>query len=407
MLVTFFYAHHVCMADIREETLAQATWASLVESAVMLRHDLHRHPELAWQERRTASVIRERLSAAGIQWRACADTGTVAVIAPNAAGTPIALRADIDALPLHEATNLSHTSTLSGCMHACGHDGHTATLFAALWWLKQHESQLPGPVTLLFQPAEEGGHGARKMIEDGALEGVSKIYGWHNWPAIPFGKAVCPDGAVMAANGTFEIQLIGQGGHASQPELCRDPVLAASAVTLALQQIVSRHLRPQDAAVVSVTSIDAKSADTIIPDTARLSGSIRLAHDGIRARVEELITSISQDTANAYGVRAEVKLFPRYGATINHASAAANYRHALEAEFGASWHSRDTAMPIMASEDFSYYLNVIPGAYALVGADDNNGHAAPCHSPRYDFNDNLIRHMGRVYARLAGAPIPE
>lgn len=395
------------MTDIREDTLARATWTSLVESAVMLRHDLHRHPELAWQEERTASVIRERLSAVGIAWRACANTGTVAVIAPNATGAPIALRADIDALPLNEATQLSHASTSPGCMHACGHDGHTATLFAALWWLKQHEAILPAPVTLVFQPAEEGGHGARKMIEDGALDGVSKIFGWHNWPAIPFGKAVCPDGAVMAANGTFEIELLGQGGHASQPELCRDPVLAASAVTLALQQIVSRHLRPQDAAVVSVTSIDAKSADTIIPDTAKMCGSIRLAHDGIRGRVEDLITSISQDTARAYGVRAEVELFPRYGATINHAGAAAEYRQVLAAEFGDAWHSSDTAIPIMASEDFSYYLNKIPGAFALVGADDNNGHAAPCHSTRYDFNDSLIRHMGRVYARLAGAPLPE
>jgi amidohydrolase len=395
------------MADIREDTIAQATWASLVESAVILRHDLHRHPELAWQEQRTASVIRERLSAAGIQWRACANTGTVAVIAANAPGAPIALRADIDALPLNEATSLAHASIVSGCMHACGHDGHTATLFAALWWLKKNERQLPAPVTLLFQPAEEGGHGARKMIEDGALNGVSKIYGWHNWPAISFGKAVCPDGVVMAANGTFEIQLTGQGGHASQPELCRDPVLAASAVTLALQQIVSRHLRPQDAAVISVTSIDAKSADTIIPDSARLCGSIRLASDSIRARVEELITSISQDTANAYGVRAEVKLFPRYGATINHADAAADYRQVLAAEFGDSWHSGDTAMPIMASEDFSYYLNVIPGAFALIGAGDDGGYSAPCHSTRYDFNDRLIQCMGRVYARLAGAPIPE
>lgn len=395
------------MTDIREDTIAQATWASLVQSAVMLRHDLHRHPELAWQEQRTARVIRERLSAAGIQWRACAETGTVAVIAAHASGKPIALRADIDALPLQEATNLAYASTLSGCMHACGHDGHTATLFAALWWLKKHEKELHAPVTLLFQPAEEGGHGARKMVEDGALQGVSKIYGWHNWPAIQFGKAVCPDGAVMAANGTFEVTLIGQGGHASQPELCRDPVLAASAVTLALQQIVSRYLRPQDAAVVSVTSIDAKSADTIIPDRAILSGSIRLAHDGIRARVEELITSISQDTAHAYGVRAEVKIFPRYGATINHASAAADYRHALEAEFGGSWHSDGTAIPIMASEDFSYYLNEIPGAFALVGAGDQSGPAAPCHSPRYDFNDSLIQRMGRVYARLAGAPIPK
>jgi len=395
------------MADLRESTLTQASWSTLVASAIDLRHDLHRHPELAWQEQRTASVIRERLSAAGIAWRVCADTGTVATLAPDATGTPIALRADIDALPIVEATDVAHVSTHTGCMHACGHDGHTATLFAAIWWLKQHEAQLPGPVTLVFQPAEEGGHGAREMIQDGSLDGVARIYGWHNWPAIPFGKAVCPDGAVMAANGTFHIDLLGKGGHASQPEACRDPVLAASAVTLALQQIVARHLPPQEAAVVSVTSIDARSADTVIPDTARLSGSIRIAHDGLREKVQSLIASIADDTARAYGVTATPTFLPRYGATINHTDAAADYRVALAEEFGPAWHSDATPVPIMASEDFSYYLNEIPGAYALVGADDGQGHDLPCHSPRYDFNDKLIRHMGRVYARLAGAPIPE
>ncbi len=395
------------MTDVREENLRHASWSSLIAAAIDLRHDLHRYPELAWQEQRTASVIRERLSAAGIVWRACADTGTVATLAPQASGAPIALRADIDALPIVEATDAAHQSAHPGCMHACGHDGHTATLFAALWWLKQHEASLTSPVILLFQPAEEGGHGARKMIEDRALDGVSCIYGWHNWPAIPYGKAVCPDGAVMAANGTFHINLIGKGGHASQPEACRDPVLAASAVTLALQQIVARHLPPQAAAVVSVTSIDARSADTVIPDQARLSGSIRLAHDGLRDQVQSLIASISESTARAYGVTADVSFLPRYGATINHADAAASYRHALHQEFGADWHSDATPVPIMASEDFSYYLNRVPGAYALVGADDGHGHDVPCHSPRYDFNDKLIRHMGRVYARLAGAPVPQ
>ncbi len=394
------------MTEITDDNISDLGWADCVASATRLRHALHEQPELSWQESQTAASIRERLTALGIPWRACADTGTVAVLAGSAAGPHIALRADIDALPIHEATGLDYASGTPGCMHACGHDGHTATLYAALCWLKKHEAQLPAPVTLLFQPAEEGGHGAREMIADGALDGVTCIYGWHNWPAIPYGQAVCPDGPVMAANGTFRIQVQGRGGHASQPELCRDPVLAASAITLALQQIVSRRLPPQEAAVVSVTNINAASADTVIPDQVVLGGSIRLTRDANRPLVEQLITDIVRDTALAYGVTAQAEMTPRYGTTCNHPQAAQAYRQALSGEFGPDWRSGQTLVPIMASEDFSYYLREIPGAFALVGADPGSGNAEPCHSPRYDFNDALIARMGRVYAHLAGAPPP-
>ncbi|MDX1497691.1 MAG: amidohydrolase, partial [Salinisphaeraceae bacterium] len=290
--------------------------------------------------------------------------------------------------------------------HACGHDGHTATLFAAAWWLKRHENELPGPVSLLFQPAEEGGHGAQRMIEDGALQGIDCIFGWHNWPAIPFGQAVCPDGPVMAANGTFEIEITGEGGHASQPDNCRDPVLAAAAITTALQQIVARRLPPQQAAVISVTSINAPSAATVIPDTARIGGSFRIADDGLRDRIGALITEISESTARAHNVEAVVSMHPRYGVTENHPEAAAQMRSSLKNILGEQWHSTATPVPIMASEDFSYYLREIPGAYALVGADDGQGHNLPCHSPRYDFNDALIPLVARLYLELACAPAP-
>lgn len=385
-------------------------WDQCIETATGLRHTLHRQPELSWQEVVTADCIRKLLTHAGIDWRPCADTGTVAKLAENASGRHIALRADIDALPMYEATGVEWASEINGCMHACGHDGHAATLYAAALWLKQHESSLPGPVTLLFQPAEEGGHGARHMIEDGALEGVDAIFGWHNWPAIPFGKAVCPDGPVMAANGTFGITVTGQGGHASQPELCRDPVLAAAAITQALQQIVSRHLPPQQAAVLSVTSInapaDGEAAATIIPDTAHIGGSFRIADDGLREKVTRLITQIATDTAHAHNVNADIGISPRYDTTSNHPAEAEVFRRVLAEEYGDAWQSLDTPAPIMASEDFSYYLNIVPGAYALIGADDGLGHDIPCHSTRYDFNDALIPVVTRLYARLAGAPIP-
>ncbi len=381
-------------------------WSALIDDAQSFRRDLHAAPELPWKEVKTAEAIRARLDALGIEWRACAGTGTIGYLAKSAPGRRIALRGDIDALPIVEQTNHDWRSQHEGCMHACGHDGHTATLMAAATWLKSHEDALPGPVTLLFQPAEEGGHGAKKMIEDGALENIDVVFGWHNWPAIPFGQAVCPDGAIMAGNGTFNITVKGAGGHASQPELVRDPVLAAAAITMALQQIVARRVSPQRSVVVSVSSIDAPSYDTIVPEQAKIGGSIRITDPDDRDFVNGLIEQIARDVGAAYGVEATTEIIRRYDATINHADAAAEMRSALSDELGADWLSTETATPIMASEDFSYYLKEKPGAFALIGADDGNDHDEPCHSPRYDFNDRLIPVVTRLYARLAGAPLP-
>lgn len=382
-------------------------WNTLIDDAVALRRALHRRPELTWAEAETARTIREALDRAGIPWRVCAETGTVATLAADSPGRHIALRADIDALPIVENTGVPWASEVAGSMHACGHDGHTAAMVVSALWLKLHEAALPGPVSLFFQPAEEGGHGAKRMIEDGALEGVDAVFGWHNWPAIRFGQAVCPDGPVMCANGTFRVTVEGRGGHASQPEACRDPVLGAAAITMALQQVVSRRLPPQEAAVVSVTWVDAPSADTVIPDVAKLGGSMRFADDSLRATLGELITRTAEDTARAFGVAAEVEVFSRYGATVNDPKEAAVYRAALDAEFGPDWRSEKTPVPIMASEDFSYYLSEVPGAFALIGADDGYGHDSPCHSARYDFNDALIPRVARIYARLVGAPLPD
>lgn len=381
-------------------------WDTLINDSVALRRELHRHPELGWEEHQTAYRIRQQLTRLGIAWRVCADTGTVATLAADKPGRHIALRADIDALPIVESSGVQWHSHSHGCMHACGHDGHTASLHAAAAWLKQNEASLPGPVSLLFQPAEEGGHGAKRMIDEGALDEVDAIFGWHNWPAIPFGQAVCPDGAVMAGNGTFKIVLSGRGGHASQPELCRDPVLAGSAVVLALQQIVSRRLAPQQAVVLSVTSFDAVSGSTVIPEEAELQGSFRLTDPTTREPLKELISDIARSTAAAYGVECEVQLFPRYDATVNHAAEAAQYRQALHEEFGPQVLSSGTALPIMASEDFSYYLKEVPGAFALIGSDDGNNHHHPCHSSKYDFNDALIPHVARIYSRLVGVTAP-
>ncbi|MFV8816096.1 N(2)-acetyl-L-2,4-diaminobutanoate deacetylase DoeB2 [Haliea sp. E17] len=380
----------------------QASWSRLLDETLTLRHLLHRLPELTWQEHNTAELIRNALDRLHIPWRACARHGTLATLAPTAGGDHIALRADIDALPITEATGLDYQSENRGCMHACGHDGHTAVLWGAAALLKRREAELPGPVTLLFQPAEEGGHGAREMIAEGALDGIDRIFGWHNWPAIPLGKAACPDGPVMSGNGTFEITLTGKGGHASQPELCRNPVVAVGAIAVNLQQIVAQRLAPQDAAVVAVTSIDAPSGSTTFPDTAKLGGSIRLGRPGLREPINALIRQISENIAHSYGVVAQVEIVPRYEATINHACAARVYREALAGEMGEHWNMENLPLPIMASEDFSYYLDNIPGAFALVGMAQEERFAIPCHSPRYQFNDALIAPMVRTFCRLAG-----
>ncbi|MDO7597641.1 MAG: N(2)-acetyl-L-2,4-diaminobutanoate deacetylase DoeB2 [Pseudomonadota bacterium] len=387
------------------------SWQDILESAIASRHWLHQHPELTWEEAQTADYIRTKLTELGITWRACAQYGTVATLASLADGPHIAFRADMDALPITETSGVDYCSIESGKMHACGHDGHTATLLATAAWFRQNESLLPHPISLLFQPAEEGGHGAKKMIEDGALKGIDCIYGWHNWPALAYGEALCPDGPVMSGNGTFHITLKGKGGHASQPEMTHDPILAAAAVTLNLQQIVSRRLPPQTNAVVSVTSIDAISNVTVIPDKVKLEGSIRLSQPQWRAPINQLIEEITTATAKSYGVEADIEIRSRYEATINHPEPAGHYRVALQEE-GSDYTTRSKLlMPLMASEDFSYYLNEIPGAFALVGmaedSEEGQKFSAPCHSPRYVFNDDVIEKVVKVFSRLAGAAVPE
>jgi hippurate hydrolase len=312
----------------------------------------------------------------------------------------------MDALPIAEQSGAPWCSKQSGIMHACGHDGHTAALLGTASWLKQHEAELTLPVTLLFQPAEEGGHGAREMIADGALNGIDEIYGWHNWPGIPFGELLCPSGTVMAGNGTFAVDIAGQGGHASQPERCKDPILAAAAITLNLQQIIARRVAPQSSAVVSVTSIEAPSGLTVIPETAMLAGSIRISDMNDKKNIEDLIVQICEDTARTYGVSCKVELHPRYQPTVNHGNQAEQVRQVWQQLYGQHALDNHSALPIMASEDFSYYLAEIPGAFALIGADDGPQNQHPCHSAYYDFNDRLLEKVIRWYCHLVGITTP-
>lgn len=379
------------------------SWDMLIREAVADRRQLHRIPELCWQEEKTGAYIASRLERLGVSWRKCAGTGLLAHLAEKSRGEHVCLRCDMDGVPINEANTFEHASTRPNCMHGCGHDGHMATMLATLAWLKEQEPSLPGPVTFLFQPAEEGGHGAREMIADGALEGVDRIFGWHNWPAIDFGKAVCTPGPLMAANASFEVEVLGRGGHASQPELCRDPVLAASAITVALQQVVSRQMAPQRACVLSVTSIDGCSSETVIPEKVQLAGSVRAARTDDIAGIGRKITEISHSVAAGYGVEAVVRFENRYQAVINDAESSGQFGAALKKIFGSDWQCPVTEVPIMASEDFSYYLAEVSGAFSLVGAGDGRRFSVPCHNVQYEFNDLLIEPMVRVMSCLAGA----
>lgn len=381
-------------------------WQDTLEFARDFRHQLHAQPELSWQENNTTEAIRTELNRLDIRWRTCTKTGTVALINESGTTPAIALRADIDALPIHETSGVAWASETEGCMHACGHDGHTAALIATARWLKLHEHELERQVILIFQPAEEGGHGAREMIKAGALEGVGEIYGWHNWPALPYGTMACPDDLVMCGNGTFTIEVHGRGGHASQPEACNDVVLASSAIIMALQQIVSRRLAPQTNAVVSVTQIEAGTAPTIMSDKALISGSIRIPNENTRSLLNALITETAHHTAVAYGVECSITHKTRYQATINHPEQATNARATWAELYGDSAMQHGQPMPVMASEDFSYYLREIPGAFALIGSRDGIHDPHPCHSPRYDFNDRLIGEVCRWFCRLTGMRTP-
>ena len=374
---------------------------AMVARARSLRHELHRHPELMYQEERTARVVRDELTRLGIAWQPCAGTGTVARLADGARGRHVALRADLDALPLTELTGLPYASEHAGLMHACGHDGHTASLLAAAAWLKAHEAALPGPVTLLFQPAEEGGHGAKRMVEGGALTGVDEVFGYHNWPPIPFGKAGCVPGTIFAANGEWTATIIGRGGHASSPQHCIDPILAGAHFVTLAQQIVSRQVAPQDAAVVSVTCFHGGTADNIIPDSVELVGTVRAAtttlRDELARRVEATLTAACAPS----GATGRFVYRPCYPATVNHAGSATRAQEALRAVLGADGLAND-GLPVMAAEDFGYYLTHVPGAFILLGAGRPGAVMEPCHSPRFDYNDDLIPVVVRVWSRLTG-----
>jgi hippurate hydrolase len=382
------------------------------DELVALRRDLHAHPELGFEEHRTARVVAERLAALGIEHQTgVGKTGIVAVVRgrTTASGRSIGLRADMDALPMQEDNTFAHRSRYDGRMHGCGHDGHTTMLLAAARYLAETRA-FDGTVTLIFQPGEEGYAGGKAMIEDGLFERfpADQVYALHNWPGLPVGKIAVRPGPMMAAADRVTIDIEGKGGHGAHPHQAVDPVLVAGHIITAAQSIVARNVSPIDTAVVSLCAMHAghPGAMSVIPRTAQLVGTVRTfrtaTQDLIEKRLRELVTSI----ASAFGASAKLTYERVYPATIN------STREALfAAEVAGSVVGRENVIddldPSMGSEDFSFMLQQRPGAYARLGqGGSGTGPACFLHDSRYDFNDSVIAIGAGYLASLAERALP-
>ena len=378
----------------------EADIAASHESLKSFRRDIHRHPETAFEEVRTAARVAERLEACGIEVHTVlATTGVVGALKRGSSNRAIALRADMDALNLTEHNTFDHRSTISGKMHGCGHDGHTAMLLGAAEYLAAKES-FNGTVYFIFQPAEEGGGGGRVMVEEGLFDRfpVEGVYGMHNMPGLAVGHIAASTGPVMAAADTFTITVIGSGGHAAFPHRAVDPVFAAGEIIVALQTIVARNTDPLQSAVVSVTMMAAGEASNIIPETATLTGSARTFTDEMRDMVEVAMKRIVDGVAAAHGATATLDYERGYPATVNHPAESEIAARAAAAAVGADKVVRDFP-PMMGSEDFSYMLLARPGCYVFIGNGEGESHPM-CHSPDYDFNDDILPAGVSYWARL-------
>jgi hippurate hydrolase len=379
-------------------------FAELLPEIAAWRRDLHAHPELQFDTHRTAALVAEKLRAFGCDEVATGigRTGVVGVIRgrSTASGRVVGLRADMDALPIEEATGLPHASRIPGVMHACGHDGHTAMLLGAAKYLAETRA-FDGTVVVIFQPAEEGGGGGREMCADGMMErwNIQEVYGMHNWPGRPVGSFAIRPGAFFAATDQFVITVEGRGGHAAKPHETVDSTLVASHIVIALQSIASRNADPVGQIVVSVTSFEtATKAFNVIPGRATLKGTVRTLSGAMRDLAERRLKALAEATALAFGATAEIDYMRGYPVTVNHPRETELAAEAARAVAGAC----DEAPLVMGGEDFAYMLEERPGAYILIG----NGDTAAVHHPAYDFNDEAIPAGCSYWATLAEMRMP-
>jgi hippurate hydrolase len=367
------------------------------------RRDIHAHPELGFEEQRTSDLVAQRLAEFGYEvFRGIGKTGVVGRLQAGSSSRSIGLRADMDCLPIQEATNLPHRSRHQGRMHACGHDGHTTMLLGAARYLAETRN-FDGIVHLIFQPAEEGLGGAEAMIADGLFDRFpcDAVFGMHNRPSLAVGKFQIRTGPMAAGCAFFDITVAGRGAHAARPEGGIDPVVTASHITMALQAIVSRNVRPIDTAVVSVTQIHAGEAYNVIPETAFILGTARTFSSETMAMIEENMRRIASGVASGFGATAELNFRVLFPPLVNHAAEAAFIADVAAELVGADNVNREGEL-VMGSEDFSFMLERRPGAYIAVG----NGDTPFCHNPGYDFNDAILPLGASLYARLVERKLP-
>ena len=351
------------------------------------RHDFHAHPELQFDVHRTAGIVAEKLREFGCDEvvTGIGRTGVVGIIRGATEGDRcVGLRADMDALPIEEATGLPYASKTPGKMHACGHDGHTAMLLGAAKYLAETRN-FTGSVAVIFQPAEEGGGGGREMVEDGMMDrfGIDEVYGLHNWPSLPVGEYAIRSGPFFAGTDEFTITINGVGGHAAKPHLTVDPTVAAAALVTALQTVASRTVNPVEQIVVSVTSfVTASTAYNVIPPSVELKGTVRTLDDGVHDLAEKRLTEIVEHTARAYGCTADLTYKRNYPVMAN---SEVETKYAADAASKIAGSCNEAAL-VMGGEDFSYLLLARPGAYILVG----NGDTSDVHNPDYTFSDEAI-----------------
>lgn len=369
------------------------------------RRYLHQHPELMYDVHETAAFVVEKLRGFGVDeiTTGIGRTGMVAVIKgrTDTKGRVIGLRADMDALPITEASGVDYASTVPGKMHACGHDGHTAILLGVAQYLTETRN-FDGTAVLIFQPAEEGGAGGLEMVEDGLMDrwNIQEVYGLHNSPGIPVGHFAIRPGPLLASSDEFEIRVTGKGGHAAAPHEAVDTTLVAAQIVVALQSVVSRNINPVRPAVVTVGTFQTDSnASNVIAHSVRMQGTVRTLATEVRAQAEERIRALCEHTASAYGATAEVIWMPAYPVTLNHPEQTA---YAVEAARAVSDHVDDDTDPILPAEDFSYMLEARPGAYMFLG----NGDTPMCHHPAYVFSDDAIPLGCSWFAELVERRMP-
>ncbi|MBK1657093.1 M20 aminoacylase family protein [Paracraurococcus ruber] len=381
--------------------------ADLTPEMTEWRQDFHANPELGFQEHRTSDIVARKLESWGIEvHRGIATTGLVGVLRNGGSGRSIGLRADMDCLPMQEMTGLPHASKADGRMHACGHDGHTATLLGAAKYLAETRN-FDGTVHFIFQPAEEGGGGGNVMVQEGLFDRFpcDTVYGIHNDPTLPLGQAKVVPGTVLAASDRVYITLRGIGGHAARPHATVDPVLVGAHVLVALQALVARRTDPLDSAVLSITQFHAGSANNVIPEEAKLSGTVRTLLPETRDMMERLIAQVAQNTAAAHDAVAEVRYDRLYPPTVNHAAETARAAQAAARVLGESKVIRD-APPIMGGEDFSFMLLKRPGAFVMMGQQGPDKGGVPVHHPKYDFNDDMLPVGASFFATLVEQELP-